>query len=193
MRFKNVIQKIDVVNSEDPNLELFNGEKIPEALLYGQRMSDMLEEVDANAGELLKIAAQGQHIKRWSVPRNSYPMDRKGYLQWRTKLKTIHAELLADIMVENGYSTSEADRVGDLILKKKLKTDPESQLLEDVVCLVFLKHYFDRFIEKHKNEEEKLVSIVQKTWRKMSEKGHKFALAQDHSTQATGIIQKALA
>lgn len=186
------MEAFDKVNSQDPFMELVNGEEMPKELLYSQRMTEMLLDFYPTASETLQLAARCQHIRRWAIPRDDYPMDRKGYLEWRTALKKFHGKLAAEIMAENGYGEEAISKVDDLLNKRRLKTDPEVQALEDVVCLVFLKYYFDPFIAKHKEEEIKLIDIVQKTWRKMSPKGHDAALAMSHSTAALAIVQKAL-
>lgn len=191
-KFHDTIAEIDRLNREDPNLEAKEGKPIPKELLYGQRMSTMLLDFDQNASETLKIAARGQHIQRWRIPRESYPMDRKGYLLWRTELKGFHGKLVGSIMAGLGYSETDIQHVDDLINKRRLKIDPEAQCLEDVVCLVFLKYYFDEFIAKHQDEEEKIIDIIQKTWKKMSDKGHAAALKLGHSERALGLIRKAL-
>jgi len=192
-KFDKTIEEFDTINAEDPHKELVNGKEVPKELVYGHRMSGMLLEFCPNASETLRLAARCQHIKRWEIPREDFPMDRKGYLMWRTKLKKFHGELAGSIMAKHGYSEEEIKKVDDLLNKRRLKADPEVQALEDVICLVFLKYYFDDFIDKHKDEEHKLVDIVHKTWRKMSEKGHKAALAMSHSDAALGIVQQALA
>ena len=191
-KFERVIREIDRVNSEDPALAKIGDQEVPAALLYGQRMTMTLVKFDPGASELLRIAARGQHIRRWSIPRKSYSMDRKGYLEWRTRLKLMHADLIKTIMAEQGYSQAEAQIVGDLVQKKRLKQDPEAQALEDVVCLVFLQYYFEDFIQQHKDEEGKIVGILQKTWRKMGEKGHEAALALELSENAMRLVKEAL-
>ncbi|WP_200980360.1 DUF4202 domain-containing protein [Echinicola sp. 20G] len=191
-KFERTIEEFDVINAQDPHKELVNGAEIPKELVYGHRMSGMLLEFDPNASETLRLAARCQHIKRWAIPREDYEMDRKGYLLWRTRLKKFHGELAGSIMEKQGYSQDEIKKVDDLLNKRRLKTDSEVQALEDVVCLVFLKYYFDDFIAKHRDEEDKLVDIVQKTWKKMSEKGHEAALAMSHSNEALSIVKKAL-
>ncbi|QDH79212.1 DUF4202 domain-containing protein [Echinicola soli] len=192
-KFENTIAAFDAINAEDPHMEIVKGKEMPKELLYGHRMTGMLLDFMPDASETLRLAARCQHIKRWEIPREDYPMDRKGYLMWRTKLKKFHGELAGQLMKEHGYGEAAIQEVDDLLNKRRLKTDPTVQVLEDVVCLVFLKYYFDDFIAKHRDEEEKLVDIVQKTWKKMSEKGHKAALAMEHSEEALGIVQKALA
>lgn len=190
--YEEAVAKIDAANSEDPNLEEVKGEKVPKELLYGKRMATMMEEVYPEASEVLKLAARSQHIRRWEIPRDSYPMDRKGYLLWRTNLKGFHANLAKEILESSGYDASALQKIEDLINKRRLKSDPETQALEDVVCLVFLKFYFDDFIIKHEKEEDKLLGILQKTWHKMSPKGHEKALSLSHSESALALINKAL-
>ncbi|MCG8390737.1 MAG: DUF4202 domain-containing protein [Cytophagales bacterium] len=191
-KFECVIREIDRVNREDPTVTSVGDQQIPAALLYGQRMTMALVKFAPDASERLRIAARGQHIRRWSVPRNSYRMDRKGYLAWRTRLKIMHADLIKAIMTEQGYSQEEAQITGDLVLKKRLKQDPEAQALEDVVCLVFLQYYFEDFIHQHEEEEEKIVGILRKTWHKMSEKGHEAALALELPEKGMGLVKKAM-
>ncbi|SMD31947.1 protein of unknown function [Reichenbachiella faecimaris] len=182
--------KIDAINAEDPNIVIYHGEECPKELVYGQRMTDMLHEYDSTPSLAMQIAARGQHIQRWAIPRSDYPMDRKGYLKWRTELKLMHGEILSEILREEQVDISLIEKVNDLVTKKRLKNDPETQELEDVICLVFLKYYFSDFAAEH--EEEKIVSIVQKTWAKMTEKGHELALKLDYSENDLTLIKKAL-
>ena len=189
-RFKNTLQAFDNVNAQDPHKELSEGNEVPKELLYSQRMSAMLNGFAPDASETLALAARAQHIQRWAIPREEFPMDRKGYLLWRNELKKYHGELAASIMKENGYDEETAEKVEDLLNKRKLKVDGDSQTLEDVVCLVFLKYYFEDFIPNH--EEPKLIDIVRKTWNKMSEKGHRIALKLHLSDHAMSILKRAV-
>src|SRR5690606_24615594 len=189
-KFQQAIQQIDQLNAEDPNTESYNGIDYPKELLYAQRMSEALDQFEPQAKESLKIAARAQHIARWKIDRQSYPMDRAGYLKWRTDLKKMHAELTASILEKVGYNTEFIKEVGDLIQKRLLKKNNDAQTLEDVVCLVFLNYYFVDFSEKH--TQEKLIGIIQKTWAKMSEKGQASALALDLGAPTRALIEKAL-
>lgn len=189
-KFEKTIEGFDDVNSNDPHLEMVDGKKVPKELLYSKRMSEMLNTYRPDASETLQLAARCQHIKRWAIQREEYPMDKKGYLLWRTKLKKFHGELATSIMARNGYGQEEIQKVDDLLNKRRLKTDEETQTLEDVICLVFLKYYFDEFITKH--DEAKLVEIVKKTLNKMSGQGREAALQLDHSESALNIVKKAL-
>ena len=190
-KLANTIAAIDALNSQDPNTEQCDGQTIAKELLYGQRMSTCLDQFDPNAPEVLQIAARAQHIQRWKMPRADYPMTRVGYRQWRTELGKMHADVTAQIMAEQGYSQAEQDKAKQLLTKTKLKADPLVQSLEDVICLVFLEHYLTDFASKH--ERPKLIDIIQKTWKKMSDKGHEHALKLPLSPENLSLVQEALA
>jgi len=189
-RLDEALRRFDEANAEDPNTEMVNGQPLPKELVYGQRMSVRLAGFAPDAPETVKLAARAQHIRRWEVPRDSYPEGRAGYLKWRTDLHKRHAEIAGEIMGEVGYDAGPIDRVQTLLRKRGLKTDPDVQLMEDVICLVFLEHYFHDFAPKH--DEEKLIPIVQKTWKKMSDRAHEAALQLDYAPEDLAVIQKAL-
>ncbi len=190
-RFDDTIAKIDAANSLDPNNEEFEGKIYPKELLYGQRMSSWMEKVAPDANEPLKIAARAQHIQRWELPRSDYDEGKKGYHLWRTSLYRIHAEKAAEIMADCGYCEGEIEKTRQLLLRRKLQSDPEAQILEDVICLVFLENYFLDFSTKH--DEAKMIGIIQKTWAKMTPRGHEIALTLDLSEAELALINKALA
>lgn len=190
-RFEQAIRLIDQANAADPHHEIRDGESCPKELLYGQRMTGWLQRLDSDASEPLRIAARAQHIRRWELPRDTYPKDRAGYRAWRTDLGRFHARTAAAILTQVGYDEPTIARVQSLLRKEHLKTDSECQLLEDVVCLVFLENHFEEFARQH--NEEKLVNIVRRTWNKMSERGHKAALELPLPESLRGIIEKALA
>jgi hypothetical protein len=190
-RLEIVLGWIDAANGSDPNVEILQGVGQPRALLYGKRMSAWLERVYPESSEPLKIAARGQHIRRWEVPRQSYPATRAGYLKWRTYLYGFHADCVAALMQEAGYDSSAIDRVKSLLQKRGIKTDPEAQSLEDVICLVFLENYFAEFAATQNGE--KLLNIVRKTWGKMSEKGHGLALELPFTQPVQELLAQALA
>jgi hypothetical protein len=182
----------DAANSEDPNLEANEaGELVPKEVLYAQRMTDCLARVAPDAPEAVQLAARCQHIRRWSIPRADFPMTRPGYHQWRNTLKKYHAELAGQLLAQAGYEPQLITRVQELVQKLRLKDDPEVQLLEDVICLVFLEYYFLPFAAQH--PEEKVIEIVKKTWPKMTERGHALALQLPFTPEALALVRKALA
>jgi hypothetical protein len=188
--FQNASAWIDAENAQDPNIEIYQSVSYPKELLYSNRMYERLLTFEPNASEAIQIASKAQHICRWKVARESYPMDRVGYLKWREDLKKFHASTTATILEKAGYDTEFIARVSFLIEKKLLKKDKETQLLEDVICLVFLEYYLDPFVHKH--DTEKLKNIILKTWNKMSETGHQEALKINFSTSNFELIKQAL-
>lgn len=189
-RFETAIALIDKKNAQDPNIYEVAGFEYPKELLYSQRMTRKLLQFNPNASKALQIAARGQHICRWKIARNEFPMDRVGYLKWRETLKKMHAKTTGEILQQVGFDAQFVDRVQKIILKKLIKKNEESQALEDVICLVFLDYYFDEFAEKHSNE--KVIDILQKTWVKMSEKGHKAALKLPFSKSGLALVKQAI-
>ncbi len=186
-QFDALITQIDDINRQDPNQD--QGQ--PKELLYSQRMSAALATFAPDASEALKIAAHGQHIGRWEIPRSDYPKTRAGYLQWRRALGKHHAERVAVLMPALDYSDADIERVKSLLTKSNLRQDEEVQTLEDVICLVFIEHYLEEFGASQ--ELNKLISIIQKTWNKMSERGHQQALKLNLSPAVADWVQKALA
>lgn len=181
----------DAANREDPNTEVVAGQAQPKELVYAQRMSQQLNEFCADASPVVQLAARAQHICRWKIPRTDYPMDRPGYHRWRTELGKFHADTAAAILAKQGIDPELIERVKTLLQKRKLKQDPEVQLLEDVVCLVFIRHYLADFARKH--DEEKLLDIIRKTWKKMSPKGQEAALSLALPEDLTTLITRAVA
>ena len=173
-RFERLIARIDQLNGEDPNTELVNGIAHPRELLYAKRLSEWVLRLKPDASEELRIAARGQHIQRWTIPRNQYPMNRQGYLRWRETLKTFHAQKIAELMREMGYPPEQIERVQLIMGKRHLQDDSDTQTLEDALCLVFLETQFADL--RQKTPDDKMKEIVRKTWKKMSEQGRAAAL-----------------
>ena len=187
-RLARVLAAIDAANAADPHLAP-DGQ--PQALLYGRRMSETLARFATQASEVLQIAARGQHIERWTVPRAAYPEGRIAYLTWRKDLQKHHAARCGAIMAAEGYGADDIARVGTLLRKERLKQDPEVQTLEDVICLVFLIHEAEAFIAKH--EDAKVRDILAKTARKMSPVGLAAAGALSLPPRLARLLGEALA
>ncbi|MCE1236167.1 MAG: DUF4202 domain-containing protein [Hyphomicrobiales bacterium] len=173
-RLDALFARIDAENADDPKSIEVGGAMRPYAVVYGERMSERLAKLAPEASDLLKIAARAQHIRRFDTPRGDYPMDKPGYHAWRNALKVHHAEVVGKLMAELGWTDAEIARVGQLVRKEAIKRDPEAQTVEDCASLVFLEHEYAEFGEKY--ADEKVVDIVAKTWRKMSDAGHAQAL-----------------
>ena len=190
-RLPEAFRLFDAANAEDPTLEPgADGQPVPKEVLYARRMSACLARVAPAAPEAVRLAARCQHIQRWKIPRQDFPMTRPGYHQWRNTLKLLHAELAGQLLAQAGYAPTEIARVQQLVQKLNLKSDPDAQLLEDVICLVFLEHYFLPFAARH--PEAKVIEIVRKTWPKMTERGHALALQLPFTPEALALVARAL-
>jgi hypothetical protein len=190
-RFTEAIRRFDAANAQDPAREVAEGLSYPRELLYAQRMSTWLERYAPDAPEALRLAVRCQHIRRWEIPRQNYPMDRRGYLKWRTTLAAFHADTAAEILRDVGYEDATIARVQTLLRKEGLKRDLEVQCLEDVICLVFLENYCADFARQH--ETAKAVGVLRKTWNKMSERGHEVARTSSLPSEVQRLIEAALA
>jgi hypothetical protein len=188
--FQEAIHRFDEANSSDPNIVIVDGKPVPYELFYALRLTDWVQHLCPHASPALRLAARCQHICRWMIPRNSYPMTRAGYLKWRTDLKQFHAERSGEILSKSGCSPDLAARVQELNLKKNLGQDEELQVLEDALCLVTLQYQLTDLIQK--TDPEKMVSILQKTWKKMSSQARDEALRLPYSEDQRSLLAKAL-
>jgi hypothetical protein len=182
-------QAFDAYNRKDPNTEIFESNSYPKELLYAMRMTEQLEKFAPDSPEYITLAARCQHIGRWEIARTEYPMDKKGYLQWRNKLKQHHATIAEKILSDCGYDADTIEKVKFLLLKKQLHTNADTQLLEDIICLVFVEYYLEDFADKH--DEEKVIDILHKTLKKMSPRAITETVGLDQSDHIKDLLQKA--
>ena len=189
-RFDDALARFDQANAEDPNRELIGDTPQPKELVYAQRMTAWLDRLAPDASEPLRLAARCQHIRRWVIARSEFPPGRDGYRRWRTTLAAYHAQTAGAILREAGYGDATVARVEALVRKVRLKADADTQTLEDVICLVFLEHYLPAFANQH--DDAKLVDILRKTWRKMSERGRSAALELDLAPEIRTLVERAI-
>lgn len=167
------LRLFDEANALDPNLD----EGRPKELLYAERMTAMLLRFAPEADDVAQLSVRAQHIRRWVVPRDRYPLTREGYLMWRKGLYKFHAEEASRLLRLVEYDETTIERVMQAIGKKAIKANADTQLLEDVSALVFLEHYLAAFVAtKPDYDEAKWLDIINKTWKKMSAAAHAFAL-----------------
>lgn len=191
LQFPEAIRRFDEENGRDPHIVDAEGSAHPYELLYAKRLTDWVLRLCPDASEPLLLAARCQHICRWMIPRTSYEMTRGGYLQWRNDLKRFHATKSAEILREVGYDEATIERVVDLNLKKQLSQDPDCQILEDALCLVTIQYQLSDLVAK--TDPVKMIGILQKTWKKMSNKARDYALALPLSDDEKRLIERALA
>jgi len=193
-RYERAIARIDSAHAEDPNRDVVDGAAQPRELVYARRMTEMLHRFAPDAPEPVRLAVRCQHIRRWEIPRTSYPATPAGYKEWRARLLALHAEAASGILREAGYEESMVSRVSTLLRKEGIKRDEDVQLLEDVAALVFLEHYLAQFARQHEGyDEAKLLDILSKTLRKMSPAGRQAAQGLISApAEVAPLLEKAL-
>jgi hypothetical protein len=187
--FQKAIQQFDQANAADPNRDVVDGVEQPRELVYAQRLMGWVLKLSRDASEALLLAARSQHICRWESPRNNYPMNRPGYLKWRADLKRFHAEKAGSILRELGYDEGTIQHVQALNLKNGLGTDPDVQVLEDALCLMFLQYQFSDLAKKA--TDEKMINAIRKSWGKMSEQGRAEALKLEFNANEKRLLDLA--
>jgi Domain of unknown function (DUF4202) len=189
-RFTTALRRFDEENSRDPNKELVDGKSYPRELTYAQWLTDWVLKLSPDASEALRLATRCQHICRWEIPRDSYPMDKPGYLRWRADLKKFHAKKSGVILREVGYDDATIERVQELNLKKNHPNDPEVCVLEDALCLVFLERQLAALAAK--SDDEKMINALQKSWKKMTPAAHAEALKLNYAEREKLLLTQAL-
>jgi hypothetical protein len=188
--FEEAIARFNAVNAEDPTSIEVGGEPRPKELVAAERLETWVKKVAPEAGEALLLASRCQHLKRFAFPRSEYPEGRVGYLKWRKELSRKHADLACEVLAEAGVAEALIAQVRTINLKEGIKANPDTQAMEDALCLSFLAHDFAAFAAKY--DDDKVVDIVQKTWRKMSERGHELALSLPFDERSQKLIERAL-
>ncbi|MGO8765332.1 MAG: DUF4202 domain-containing protein [Limisphaerales bacterium] len=185
-KFAAALRQFDEENSRDPYRE----DDQPRELLYAQRLEKWVLKLSPHASEPLRLAARCQHLCRWEIPRNTYPMTRPGYLKWRADLKKFHAKKAGEILREAGYDDDTIRRVQDLNLKKDFPADAETRVLEDALCLVFLEFQLAGLAAK--TDEDKTINALRKSWQKMTEMARAEALQLNYGEHERRLLERAL-
>jgi len=180
----------DQYNQQSPEKITWKGEHYPSEYFYALKLYEWVKNLDQHASEALLLASRCQHIGRWEIERKTYPEGRVGYLTWRSDLAKHHAQKAIEIMNSLNYDADIIAKVREIVLKKGIKRDRDVQTIENALCLVFLEFQYDDLLQKH--SEEKMISILQKTWTKMSEEGQQVALTLPYSDKGKALLNKAL-
>lgn len=180
----------DAQNAEDlRRVPTAEGER-PGELVDAERLTAWVLRLEPGASTALRLAARCQHLRRWEIPRASEPPGRKGYLAWRQRCARHHAEQATLTLERHAWDPETIASVQRIIKKQGLGAG-EAQVMEDALCLAFLEHEIDAFAAKH--DDERLIAILQKTWRKMSARARDAALALTLSPRVAELLRRALA
>jgi hypothetical protein len=190
-RLEKAFSLFDAYNSEDPNVVMWEGKEYPAETFYALQLHHWVHQLKPDAGEALLLASRCQHIGRWKIPREHYLNTKAGYLNWRADLAKFHAATACKLLEQAGYDAGEIQHVQHILLKENLKLDDEVQVMENALCLVFLQFQYEDFLMKH--DEEKVIRILRKSWKKMSDPGRDAALQLHYSEKGKDLVMKALA
>jgi hypothetical protein len=189
-RFEQAIETIDAANADDPETIVVRGERRPKELAHAELMTAWVQTLDPDADEAQLLAARAHHLRRWSIPRSSFPDGRAGYLRWRTTLNRQHASDVGTMLADAGYDDATIERVQRIIRKEGLKTDAAVQTHEDALCLVFLETQLLELLDRL--GDDKSVDVIAKTLRKMSPRGIDVALGLTLDERARAAIVGAM-
>ncbi len=183
-------EAIDDANAADPTAITIGGETGPKELLHGRRAAEWVGRLDPEADDSQLLAARAHHFRRWTHPRDEYPEGRAGYLRWRSAAKKAHATEVGELLRSVGYDDDVVDRVGSIIRKEALATDPAVQVHEDALCLVFLESQFDELSDQLGDDH--MVEVLVKTLRKMSPAGIDAASTIELSERGGRLLARAV-
>jgi Domain of unknown function (DUF4202) len=189
-RFERAVAAIDAANADDPARIVVRGAERPKELAHAELVSEWVGRLRPDASEELLLAARAHHVRRWEIPRDSYPDGRSGYLRWRRALHDLHARITGEILEEAGYEPATVQRVQAIVRKRDLAHDPDVQALEDALCLVFLETQFDALADRL--DTEKMDDVVRKTLVKMSDDGKRLVLELDLGDEERAALERAL-
>lgn len=167
--------RFEAAHREDPRSVEVDGTAVPWSVHYHARLAHWVRQFDPGASLALRLAAACQHIRRWTVPRGDYDEGRRGYRGWRSDLARLHARTAREVLTDIGFDEATIARVETLVRKSGLARDPEVQLFEDAICMVFFELDYGDLARRH--DDDKLVGILRRTWDKMSARGREAALA----------------
>lgn len=189
-RLRKALAAIDAANAGDPHTILVRGQRRAKEQAHAELVSEWIAVLAPEASEALQLAGRAHHLRRWAIPRADYPEGREGYLRWRRALHDFHAEQAAAILAEHGYDAVLIRRVSDLLHKRGLaRGEPDPQVLEDALCLVFLETQYREIAERL--SDEKLLDVTAKTLRKMSERAKQLALELPLDARDAATIRRA--
>jgi len=168
-RLAQAVAAIDAANAEDPNRVVVDGVPRPKEVVHADVVERWLRRLVDEPDDVQLLAARAHHLRRWVVPRASYPEGRAGYLRWRADQKRRHAAEVAEILTEAGYDDATTAAVADVVAKRGLGTDRRVQAHEDALCLAFLELQAAEVAGQLGVDHA--VEVLRKTARKMSPQG----------------------
>ncbi len=181
-----ILERLKNIQKQDPRHETEG----PRDYIFCQRVEDWIQKLTSSPSEALILSAWGHVLYRWAVPRESYPQNTSGYHQWRRAQAQKSAEETNKILIEEKGSDELQKKVRTLILKTTFPQDPESRVLEDATCLVFLETKLEEYISQW--DETKTIRILKGTLEKMTPQAIQLALKVPLSPLGKHLVEKTL-
>lgn len=188
-RESRTLAAIDAANADDPDRAVLEGDEVPLQQALGRIASEWVDRLDPAATPAQRLAARAHHLRRWELPRASFPDGRSGYLRWRTKAKARHADEVASLLRAEGWDDDTVEEVSRLVRKEGLGRVPAVQVHEDAVCLAFLTVQLDEAAELM---GDKTVGVLRRTAVKMSPAALDHAAALPLSPTGRSLLEAAL-
>jgi hypothetical protein len=188
-RYRAAVAAIDRANADDPEILVIDGVERPKEQAHAELMTAWVHRLDPGADDSQLLAARAHHLRRWAVPRQDYPEGRTGYLRWRTAQKSRHADEVATILHDCGYPDEVVARVGQIIRKEHLRSDPDVQVHEDALCLTFLQTQLS--LLGAQLGEAKALEVLGKTLAKMSPAGRAHIAELDLDPGERALVERA--
>ncbi len=185
-QYNKAVVLINSVHQLDPNSETVDGIEIKAELLYSRRMLSILKKVQPNASLELQLAAQCQHISRWSIPRVTFPIGKKGYYEWRAAIMKHQLSVTTSVLQQAEINGQSIEIIVDALKNKADKSNINASIIEDTACLAFIKWYLVSFAGQFDPEKAKV--ILQKTAGKMSERGLKLISEIELSKDVLNVL-----
>lgn len=180
---------IDAANADDPERVAVDGVEVPLQQVLGRIASEWVDRLDPDARPAQRLAARAHHLRRWEMPRTTFPEGRAGYLRWRTAAKTRHANDLVLLLRDQGWDEDTVEEARRLVRKEGLGRDPAVQVHEDAVCLAFLTVQLDEAAE---TMGDKTPGVLRRTAAKMSPVALGHAATLPLSPEGRRLLEAAL-
>ncbi|MEY2416209.1 MAG: hypothetical protein QOH53_1543 [Ilumatobacteraceae bacterium] len=186
-RYDAAVAAIDAANAADPTAVDVRGQRVALALVHGRLAVEWIVQLVDDPRETLLLAGRAHHLRRWEVPRDSYPSGRGGYLRWRRDQKARHATDVAAILETCGYDSTEIEDVQRLIRRESVDG---AQAVEDAACLVFIETQLA--LLANRMDHDLLVEVIRKTARKMSDRGLELVVSIPLGEAEQSLLSQAL-
>ena len=160
-RLETALSAIDAANSDDPNQLWVEGKSEPKELVYARRMTSgsfrlrRASSEDSTAGG----AAAAYILPRWQIHAllTAIPQDESATCSGERIYTATTPSRCRPYSPGSGtgHDTATIESVQRLLRKQGIKTDPDMQMLEDVICLVFLEYELADFAERYPAEKSR--------------------------------------